>query len=95
MVVRPLGGLNEASGLPAATAAQAGKIIQINPDWQFVVVDLGWHTVNIGDVLGVYQGEQLIAKVKVERVQEQVAAASILPEYRTADITVNDRVAVL
>ena len=85
VVVGPLGGLNEASG----------KIIQVNPDWQFVVVDLGWHAVNIGDVLGVYRGDQLIAKVKVERIQEQVAAASILPEYRTADITVNDRVAVL
>ena len=85
VVVGPLGGLNEASG----------KIIQVNPDWQFVVVDLGWHTVNIGDVLGIYRGDQLIAKVKVERVQEQVAAASILPEYRTAEIAVNDRVAVL
>ncbi|MBI3319264.1 MAG: hypothetical protein HYZ89_01580 [Candidatus Omnitrophica bacterium] len=85
VMVGPLGGLNEASG----------KIIQINPDWQFVVVDLGWHTVNIGDVLGIYRRDQLIAKVKVERVQEQVAAASILPEYRTADIAVNDRVTVL
>ena len=85
VVVGPLGGLNEASG----------KIIQVNPDWQFVVVDLGWHTVNIGDVLGIYRGDQLIAKMKVERVQEQVAAASILPEYRTAEIAVNDRVAVL
>ena len=85
VVVGPLDGLDEASG----------KIIQINPDWQFVVVDLGWHTVNIGDVLGIYRGDQLIAKVKVERVQEQVAAASILPEYRTAEIAVNDRVAVL
>jgi len=85
VMVGPLGGLNEASG----------KIIQINPDWQFVVVDLGWHTVNIGDVLGIYRRDQLIAKVKVERVQEQVAAASILPEYRTAEIAVNDRVTVL
>ena len=85
VLVGPIGGLNTSEG----------KIIQVNPDWQFVVVDLGWHTVNIGDVLGIYRGEQLIAKVKVERVQEQVAAASILPEYRTAEIAVNDRVAVL
>jgi len=85
VLVGPIGGLNTSEG----------KIIQVNPDWQFVVVDLGWHTVNIGDVLGIYRGDQLIAKVKVERVQEQVAAASILPEYRTAEIAVNDRVAVL
>jgi hypothetical protein len=85
VVVGPIGGLNTSEG----------KIVQVNPDWQFVVVDLGWHTVNIGDVLGIYRGDQLIAKVKVERVQEQVAAASILPEYRTAEIAVNDRVAVL
>ena len=85
VVVGPIGSLAEASG----------KIIQVNPEWEFVVVDLGWHTVDIGDVLGIYRGDQLIAKVKVERVQEQVAAASILPEYRTAEIAVNDRVAVL
>ena len=73
----------------------AGKILQINPEWQFVVINLGWQALNIGDVLGIYRGDQLVAKVKVERIQEQVAAASILPEYRTAEIAVNDRVAVL
>jgi len=85
VVVGPLGGFGTAEG----------QILQVNPEWQFVVINLGWQALNIGDVLGIYRGDQLVAKVKVERIQEQVAAASILPEYRTADIAVNDRVAVL
>ncbi len=85
VVVGPLDGFGGASG----------KILQVNPEWQFVVINLGWQALNIGDVLGIYRGDQLVAKVKVERIQEQVAAASILPEYRTAEIAVNDRVAVL
>ena len=72
-----------------------GKIIQVNTEWQFVVVDLGWDRLSVGDVLGVYRGEQLIAKIQVERVQEQVAAARVLPEYQTAEIVVEDRVTEL
>ena len=72
-----------------------GKIIQINAEWQFVVVDLGWDVLSIGDVLGVFRDDQLIAKVKVERVQERVAAARILPDYQATNITVNDRIAAL
>jgi len=85
VVVGPLGGFGTAEG----------QILQVNPEWQFVVINLGWQALNIGDVLGVYRGDQLVAKVKVERIQEQVAAASILPEYRTAGIALNDRVKVL
>jgi hypothetical protein len=78
---------------PSGLREASGTIIQINPEWQFVVVDVGWHALSIGDVLGIYRGDQVIAKAKVERVQEQAAAASILPEYRTVNIAVGDRVA--
>ena len=80
---------------PLGLSGDSGKIIQVNLDWQFVVVDLGWNALSIGDVLGIYQGDELIAKAKVERVQEQVAEASILPEYQTAAIAMNSRVVKL
>ena len=76
-----------------AAGGVKGKVIQIHPDWSFVVMDLGWNTVGIGDVLGVYHNQQLVAEVQVERVQDQVAAARVLPAYQIAQIAVNDEVA--
>lgn len=81
--------------VPTSSAPGAGKVIQVNTEWRFVVIDLGWDALAIGDVLGVYRGDELVAKIQVERVQEQVAAARILPEYQTVEIAVSDRVAKL
>lgn len=72
-----------------------GKILQVNAEWQFVVVDLGWDLLSVGDVLGVYRDDAFIAKVQVERVQARVAAARVLPEYEPAEIAMDDRVAEL
>src|SRR3989338_9085357 len=58
---------------PTASGS-AGKVIHIDPEWQFVVLNLGWDTVAIGDVLGVVRQGQLVAEVQVERVQEDAAA---------------------
>lgn len=71
-----------------------GRIVQIHPEWEFVVLDLGWDNVVIGDVLGVYRDEELVAEVQVERVQEKAAAARVLPKYDTINIALNDRVFV-
>jgi len=71
-----------ASG-PTRTIA---KVVQVNPEWEFVVLDAGWNRVEIGDVLKVYRQENLVAQVQVERVQQHVAAARVLPTYQTADI---------
>lgn len=73
----------------------SGRVLEVNREWQFVVVDLGWDVLAIGDVLGVYRNGALIAKVGVERVQEQVAAATILPDYREAAVAIEDRVVPL
>jgi hypothetical protein len=73
-------------------ATVSGRVLEVNREWQFVVVDLGWDVLAIGDVLGVYRNGALIAKVGVERVQEQVAAATILPDYREAAVAVEDQV---
>lgn len=72
-----------------------GKILQVEVDWAFIVVDLGWDLLAVGDMLGVYRGEELIAKVQVERVQEKAAAARILPDYEAVEIAMEDRVAEL
>lgn len=72
-----------------------GRVVSINRDWNFVVIDLGWDAVHIGDTVSIFRGESLVAKARVERVQEGICAATMLPEWHAADIQVNDVVQVL
>ena len=74
---------------PASAMAQ-GRVLSVHPEWKFVVIDLGWDTVQIGDVLSIYRHDQLLGKARVERVQEQAAAATVLPEWEQNEIAVND-----
>jgi len=72
-----------------------GRVVSVDRDWKFVVIDLGWDAVNIGDTVSIFREEELLAKARVERVQEDVAAASILPDWKNAPIEVNDTVQAL
>ena len=72
-----------------------GRVLSVNPEWRFVVIDLGWDVVNIGDVVSIYRNDQLLGKARVERVQEQVCAAALLPEWVESHVQVNDVVRIL
>ena len=72
-----------------------GRVLSVHPDWQFVVIDLGWDAVKIGDVVSIVRQQTLLAKARVERVQANVAAATVLPQWQTADVHVNDTVQAL
>lgn len=76
-------------------AASSGRVVSINRDWNFVVIDLGWDAVRIGDTISIFRGDQLLAKARVERVQEGICAATLLPEWQAAEIHVNDVVKIL
>ena len=72
-----------------------GRVISVHPEWNFVVIDLGWDAVKIGDTISILRNEAVLAKAKVERVQEDVSAAAVLPEWDAAGIEVNDRAQLL
>ena len=77
------------------TSVHPGRVVSVNPDWRFVVIDFGWDRVEIGDVVSIYRNEELLGKARIERVQEDVAAATLLPEWIQAEIRVDDVVRVL
>src|SRR3989338_5604392 len=79
----------------AGGAKPAGRVISIHRDWDFVVISLGWDAVHIGDVVSIFRDDQLQAKAKIERVQEGVCAATVLPDWKTDAIQLNDLVRVL
>ena len=72
-----------------------GRVVAVHPEWQFIVVDLGWETVNLGDVVAIYHGSQIVAKARIERVQKEASVATLLPEWTADQITVNDAVRAL
>ena len=79
----------------AGSPALQGRVVSVHPDWNFVIIDLGWDAVKIGDTVSIIRNEELLAKATVERVQEGVSAAAIMPEWEAAKIQVNDRVQLL
>ena len=72
-----------------------GRVISVHPEWNFVVIDLGWDAVKIGDTVSIVRNDALLAKAKVERVQEGIAAAAIMPEWDAEKVQINDRVKLL
>ena len=78
-----------------AAAGSNGRVISVHPEWRFVVIDLGWDDVKLGDVVSIYRQEQLLGKARIERVQEQVSAATLFPEWNAGDIQVNDTIQLL
>ena len=79
----------------ASAPTLQGRIVSVHQDWDFVVIDLGWDAVRIGDIVSIMRDEQVFAKARVERVQQGVCAASVLPEWKSAEVRINDLVRVL
>jgi len=72
-----------------------GRIVSVHQEWDFVVIDLGWDAVKIGDTVSIFRDERLLAKARVDRVQEDVCAATVLPGWDMGTISVNDEAQVL
>lgn len=79
----------------ATAPAGSGRVISIHRDWDFVVINLGWDAVRIGDIVSIYRDERLQAKARIERVQEGVCAATVLPDWKTDAVELNDVARVL
>lgn len=77
------------------TPGLRGRVLSVHPEWNFVLIDLGWNVVNIGDTLSIVRNGQMLAKARVERVQEGVCAATLLPESEIAKVQINDAVQIL
>ena len=79
----------------ADAAALKGRIVSIHKDWNFVVIDLGWDAVRIGDTVSIVRNGEVLAKARIDRVQEDVCAATLLSESESGEVRVNDLVRIL
>ena len=66
-----------------------GNVVSINPENNFVIVDLGEKEgIKIGDPLSVYRGSEYVAGLEIIQVRKDIAAADI--KNKTATIQVGD-----
>jgi hypothetical protein len=79
----------------AQNASLEGKVVSVHPDWSFVIVNLGWDAVNIGDTVSIFRNDQKLAEARIERVQEGLSAATLLPEFDIKGVQVDDIVRAL
>ena len=59
-----------------------GKIISVNEDNHFVIVDIGQKRgLRAGDTLGVYRGSDYVARLEVLQVRPDIAAADLKEQW--------------
>jgi len=86
IVVRP----QSVSNTPqAAGQSHMGKVIALNKDNNFVIVDLGQEAgVKIGDTFKVYRDDTMIAQIEVIQIRKSISACDVKKE--TAPVAVGD-----
>ncbi len=76
IIVRP-----SQEAMSQATESLAAKVIAVNREHNFVVIDLGEDSgIKVGDVFQVYKGGQVIATVQVMQLRRSIAACDIKKE---------------
>ena len=77
-------------------AASSGQVMVVNREYDFIVMNLGKnHGLSIGQELQVVRGNEVLGKVKVEKVYDELSAAAILPESKKESIREGDTVRTL
>ena len=75
--------------------ATKGHVLSIDTDAQFVIFNLGLKQgVKPEDVLSVYRGDEYLGDVKVTRVQDEMAAADLIPPLSSSEVRKNDTVVI-
>lgn len=81
-----------ALGSPRA-AAPDGEVVVVNREYDFIVMNLGRnHGLSVGQEFQVVRGDQILGRVKVEKVYDELSAAAILPESQKESIREGDNV---
>jgi predicted nucleic acid-binding Zn-ribbon protein len=82
---------------PLPTKDQArglnGHIVLVDPEWNFVVVDLGkLHGLQKNTQMLVHRGEELVGRIRVSDVRDQLSVGDVERAWVTAPLQPGDRV---
>lgn len=84
-----------ASSPPSGSEASSlqGQVIVVNREYDFIVVNLGSNQgLALGQEFQVVRGDQVLGRVKVEKVYDELSAAAILPNSNKDAIREGDAV---
>jgi predicted RNase H-like nuclease (RuvC/YqgF family) len=77
----------------AFSANAEGKVLVVNKDYNFVVINLGnKEGVRVGNLFSLYHNNQYVGDVKVEKVHDAMSAAGFVSEDIKDKISEGDRV---
>ena len=98
-VAQPTGGgvaLPVSAVSTASISAREGQVVVINREYDFIVMNLGKnHGLSVGQEFQVVRGNEVLGKVKVEKVYDELSAAAILPESKKNTMHEGDTVKAL
>ena len=78
---------------PQANEALSGKVIVVNKEYNFVVIDLGRKSgINTGDIFTVLRDNKKLGEVKVEKVHEAMSAANMVSANMKDNVKEGDQV---
>jgi len=81
--------VNAQAPAPAAKPGLEGKVMSVNEQSNFVILDIGENRgLRVGDTLGVYRGSDYIARLEVLQVRPDIADADL--KEQSARIKVGD-----
>ena len=71
----------------------AGKVLMVDEKHDFIVINLGrTDNLKLGGTLSVYRNGKFIGRVQVEKVEERISAAAIMPQWQDVKFEENDEV---
>ncbi len=80
----------------AGPLPRSGQVIVVNRKYDFIVMNLGKnHGLSIGQEFQVVQGDEVLGRVRVEKVYDELSAATILPDSKKDSIKEGDTVQAL
>jgi len=73
-----------------------GKIMVVNPEWNFVILDIGRDAgLGVNVEMLIKREDQLVGKVRISAVDKDIAIAEILKDWQQSPVLEGDHVIVL
>lgn len=80
-------------GVVVTPVGLSGTILVVNPDWNFVVLDVGSEDgLSLNTEMLVHRNDELVGRVRVSNVKKQIAVAEIMDDWRQLPLKEGDHV---
>ena len=82
--------------MPVSVATQDGQVVVINREYDFIVMNLGKnHGLTVGQEFKIVRDNEVLGRVRVEKVYDELSAAALLPNSKKNSIREGDLVTSL